>query len=209
MVYNYFKLKKSVAFLFLLFPFLCIKSYSQETKTIVNKIPSVSINTNLLYDVTSSMNLGMEFKLTNTSTFKLPVTYNPWTFDNNRKFKFILVQPEWRWWLCEAFTGHFFGLQANYAYYNAGGVRSMLGIPFSDYMQKHRFQGWLAGAGITYGYQFYLAPRWSLEASLGIGYAYLDYDKYYCEECGKWISRDNNNYFGLTQLGISLIYFIK
>jgi putative salt-induced outer membrane protein YdiY len=76
-------------------------------------------------------------------------------------------------------------------------------------MQEHRFQGWLAGAGLTYGYQFYLAPRWSLEASLGIGYAYLDYDKYYCEECGKVISRDNKNYFGLTQAGISLIYFIK
>jgi hypothetical protein len=155
------------------------------------------------------MNLGMEFKLKNSSTFKLPVTCNPWTFDNNKKAKFILVQPEWRWWLCEAFTGHFFGLHAHYAFYNVGGIRSVLSIPFSDYMRSYRFQGWLAGGGLTYGYQFYLAPRWSLEASLGIGYAYLNYDKYYCEECGKLISRDEKNYFGLTQAGISLIYIIK
>jgi len=205
MVYKNFK--KSVIFLPLLF--FCLKSYPQETKTIANKIPSVAINTNLLYDATMSMNLGMEFKLSNTSTFKLPVTYNPWTFDNNEKFKFILVQPEWRWWLCEAFTGHFFGIHAHYAYFNVGGVGNILGIPLSDYMSHHRFQGWLAGGGLTYGYQFFLAPRWSLEASLGIGYAYMNYDTYYCEECGKLISRDHKNYFGPTQAGISLIYFIK
>jgi len=200
-------LKKSVVFLLLLF--LCFNSYPQEIKTVVNKTPSVAINSNLLYDATTSMNLGMEFKLNNTSTLKLPVTYNPWEFDNNKKFKFILFQPEWRWWLCDAFNGHFFGIHAHYAFYNAGGIRSVWSIPFSGYMQNHRFQGWLAGGGLTYGYQFYLAPRWSLETSLGIGYAYLDYDMYYCEECGKLISRDNRNYFGLTQAGISLIYFIK
>jgi hypothetical protein len=206
MVYKHFK--KSVIFLPLLF--FCIKSYPQETKTIVNKIPSVAINSNLLYDATTSMNLGLEFKLSNTSTLKLPVTYNPWTLENNKKFKFILFQPEWRWWLCEAFTGHFFGIHAHYAYYNIGGIDKIAwSIPLSDYMQKHRFQGWLAGGGLTYGYQFYLAPRWSLEASLGIGYAYLNYDTYYCEECGKLIGRDNKNYFGLTQAGISLIYFLK
>jgi hypothetical protein len=200
-------LKKSVIFLPLLF--FCFQSYSQETKTVVNKIPSVAINTNLLYDATTSMNLGLEFKLSNKTTLKLPVTYNPWTFSDNRKFKFILAQPEWRWWLCEPFTGSFFGIHAHYAYYNVGGVGRILGIPLSDYMSQHRFQGWLAGAGISYGYVFYLAPRWSLEASIGAGYAYLDYDKYPCEKCGQIISHDTKNYFGPTQAGISLIYFIK
>jgi len=205
MVFKNFK--KPVICLFLLF--FCFKSYPQETKSIVNKIPSVAINSNLLYDATASMNLGMEFKLSNTSTLKLPVTYNPWTFNDNQKLKFILFQPEWRWWLCEAFTGHFLGVYAQYAYFNVGGVKNILGIPLSDYMQSHRFQGWMAGGGITYGYQFYLAPRWSLEASLGVGYVYLDYDKYYCEECGTLISRDSKSYFGLTSVGISLIYLIK
>jgi len=204
---GYINCKKCVICLFFLC--FCFDCYLQETKTVVQKIPSVAISSNLLFDATTSMNLGLEFKLSNNSTFKLPVTYNPWSFDNNRKFKFVLVQPEWRWWLCEAFTGHFFGLHAHYAFYNVGGVRQVLGIPFSDYMQSHRFQGWLAGGGLTYGYQFYLAPRWSVEASLGIGYAYMDYDKYYCETCGKMISREIRNYFGLTQAGISLIYFIK
>lgn len=200
-------LGKNVIFLLLLF--FCIESYSQEIKMVVNKIPSVAINSNLFYDATMSMNLGMELKLNNFSTLKLPVTYNPWTFENNKKFKFILVQPEWRWWLCEAFSGHFLGLHAHYAFYNAGALDKVWSIEFSDYMEKHRFQGWLAGGGLTYGYSFYLAPRWSLEASLGIGYAYLNYDTYYCEQCGELISRNHKNYFGLTQAGISLIYFIK
>jgi hypothetical protein len=203
-------MKKKIRNIFFLpLLFFCFKGYPQETRTVVNKIPSMAINSNLLYDLTTGMNLGVEFKLNNFSTLKLPVTYNPWASENSKRFKFVLFQPEWRWWLCEAFTGHFFGLHAHYAYYNVGGVDKILSIDFSDYMKKHRFQGYLIGGGLTYGYQFYLAPRWSLEASLGIGYAYLDYDTYYCEECGKLISRESKNYFGLTQAGISLIYFLK
>lgn len=205
---TYKKLKKGIVFLLLLC--FCFRTYSQETKNVVNKIPSIAINSNLIYDATASMNLGLEFKLNDFSTLKLPVTYNPWTIDNTKRFKFILAQPEWRWWLCEAFTGHFFGIQAHYAYYNVGGMDKLLwSIPFSDYMQEHRFEGWLLGAGLTYGYQFYLAPRWSIEASLGIGYAYMEYDTFYCEECGTFISKNNKNYFGLTQAGISLIYILK
>ncbi|MDR1632102.1 MAG: DUF3575 domain-containing protein [Dysgonamonadaceae bacterium] len=195
--------------LFLPLLFFCLKSYPQETGTVIHKIPSVAISSNLLYDLTTSMNLGIEFKLNSFSTLKLPVTYNPWAFENNKKFKFILFQPEWRWWMCEAFSGHFFGLHAHYSYYNVGSVNKILSVSLSDYMKNQRFQGYLVGGGLTYGYQFYLAPRWSLEVSLGIGYAYLDYGTYYCEECGKFIKHDSKNYAGLTQAGISLIYFLK
>jgi hypothetical protein len=204
----YINFKKNAIFLLILF--FCFKSYAQETKTVVNTIPSVAISSNLLYDVTTSMNLGVELKLSTASTLKFPVTYNPWTLENNKKFKFIHFQPEWRWWLCEAFTGHFFGLQAHYAYFNVGGMDKFLGIiPFPKTMQEHRFEGHMIGVGLAYGYQFYLAPRWSLELSLGIGYAFLDYDTYNCEECGKLISHDTDHYFGPTQAGISLIYFLK
>jgi hypothetical protein len=176
---------------------------AQETTSGGNKIPSFAINSNLLYDATASINLGAEIGLSKDWTLKLPVTYNPWTFEDNKKMKFILVQPELRYWLCESFNGHFFGLHAHYAFYNVGGIGT------TDFMKARRFQGNLYGGGLSYGYSWYLSPRWSLEASLGIGYAYLDYDVYYCEECGEWLMRRHTNYFGLTQVGLTLVYFLK
>ncbi|MDR0541196.1 MAG: DUF3575 domain-containing protein [Dysgonamonadaceae bacterium] len=166
------------------------------------KAQELTVNTNLLYDATSSMNAGIEFKTGKNFTFKFPLAYNPWEFEDNRKVKFILAQPEFRWWMCEPFYGHFFGLHAHGAYYNVGATGT-------NYMKDYRFEGYLYGAGITYGYQFYLAPRWNLEASVGAGYALLKYDQYECQNCGKRVMSGNKAYLGPTQIGISLIYIIK
>jgi hypothetical protein len=188
-------------FMLLLFSFLQGQAQVQE-RGIINKTPVFAISSNLLYDATTSMNLGLEVKTGKQFTFKLPVTYNPWELKDNQKFKFILTQPELRWWLCDPFSGHYFGLHGHYAFYNVGAVGT-------DHMKKYRYEGDLYGAGISYGYQFYLAPRWSLEASIGAGYAHMTYDVYECETCGKFIKNEEKNYFGPTQAGISLIYIIK
>ncbi len=169
-------------------------------------LPAIAVKTNLLYDATTTLNLGAEFRLGRRLTLDIPVNYNPWTFDNNKKLKHVLVQPEVRWWTCEAFNGHFIGLHGHYAYYNIGGLDNP---PFSEYMNTHRFEGWLAGAGVSYGYHWMLGKHWSLEATLGIGYAYMDYDKYPCEKCGEKLGSETKNYFGPTKAGISLIYMIK
>jgi len=163
----------------------------------------VAVKSNLLYDATSTINLGAEFKLGARSTFELPINYNPWTFSDNKKFKHILVQPELRFWTCESFTGHFFGVHAHYAYYNVGGVG-----PFTT-IKNNRYEGWLAGAGFSYGFNWLLSNRWSLEATLGLGYAYMDYSRYECHRCGEKLGQGNKHYFGPTRVGISLIYFIK
>ncbi|MCL1937165.1 MAG: DUF3575 domain-containing protein [Candidatus Azobacteroides sp.] len=173
-----------------------------EVKTGKNTSPVFAISSNILYDATTSMNLGMEWKVANRFTLKLPVTYNPWTFNDNKKFKFILVQPELRWWLCEPFSGHFFGLHAHYASFNVGGVGF-------NRMKPYRYEGYLYGAGISYGYQIYLAPRWNLELNIGGGFVHVDYDKYNCEKCGDLLGHGKKNYFTPTQAGISLIYILK
>ena len=179
--------------------------------------PSFAIKNNLLFDATASPNLGIEFKTGERFTLEIAGSYNPfvdpWKFSNeNRKWKHILVQPELRWWICEPFNGHFFGLHAHYAIYNVGGVKlpkiSFSGGAGSD-SKNYRYEGWLAGAGISYGYQFYLGRRWNLEATIGAGYAYLDYDRYECGTCGDFDGAHKKHYFGLTKAGISLIYLIK
>lgn len=175
----------------------------------------VAVKTNLLYDATSTLNLGVEFGMGRKWTMDVSGNYNPWTFSDNKKMKHWLIQPEARYWLCEKFNGHFFGLHAHYAEYNWGGMLpfgfkdgSMFGIK-NDQMQNYRYQGWLAGAGISYGYQWVLGKHWGLEATIGAGYAYMKYEKYPCATCGKKIGAETKHYFGPTKAGITLIYIIK
>jgi hypothetical protein len=54
-----------------------------------------------------------------------------------------------------------------------------------------------------------LGNRWGLEATVGVGYAYLDYDKYPCAKCGRKIGSASEHYFGPTKAGITLIFMIK
>ena len=51
-------------------------------------------------------------------------------------------------------------------------------------MQNMRYQGRLYGGGLSIGHSWILKKRWSLEASIGLGYARILYDKYPCATCG-------------------------
>ena len=135
----------------------------------------VRVKTNLLHDATSTLNLGAEFLLSGRYSLDIPISYNPWEPGSDRYRKHFLFQPEFRYWSAEQQEGHFFGLHAHYGTYDVSRLPDFL---FSDYMSAHRFDGWLAGAGASYGYRWQLGSKWGLEATLGLGYAYLDYDKY-------------------------------
>ncbi len=163
---------------------------------------AVAIKTNLLHDAAATLSIGAEFRLTDKLSLDVPLAWNPFQFSDNRKWKHFLVQPELRLWMKEPFTGHFFGFHAHYAYYNVGNLPK----PFSSYMREHRFQGWLLGVGASYGYRWNFSRHWGLEATIGIGYAYMDYDNYSCSKCAEKIASQSRHYFGLTKTGISLIY---
>lgn len=177
--------------------------YRTDRETMV--LPGWGIKTNLLYDATTTFNLGVEFRTGGKTSLDIPVNYNPWTFGENRKWRHILVQPELRLWTKETFRGHFFGLHGHYAFYNVGNLPKP---PFSQYMKDHRYEGWLAGAGISYGYRWNFSHRWAMEATVGVGYAYLSYDKFDCGKCGEELGSYVNHYFGPTKVGLSLIYGI-
>ncbi|MDR0962872.1 MAG: DUF3575 domain-containing protein [Mediterranea sp.] len=170
-------------------------------------LPSWAIKTNLLYDATTSLNLGTEFRLSRRHTLDVNINYNPWKFSNNKKFRHVLVQPELRYWLCEPFYGHFLGTHLLYSHYNIGGVKLPLG--FFPALRNRRYQGDLYGVGFSYGYHKILSPHWSLEFSLGVGYVYTDYRKYDCQNCGLERGREHKHYFTPTKIGVSLVYMIR
>lgn len=169
----------------------------------------VVLKHNVLLDVVHSPNLSLELGLTPKQTLDIQVGFNPFTYNSvdNSKFRHITMQPEWRYWTCERFNGWFFGVHAHAGRFNAGNVTLPLNLFHT--VQNARYEGWFAGAGVGAGYQLPLSRRWSVEAELGLGYAYVDYDKFACGKCGTLQQDGSSHYFGVTRAGLSLVYVLK
>ena len=172
----------------------------------------LAVKTNVLYGgIARTPNLSVEFSLNRHSTLDLSASYNWFTLSETDKEQKKLVHwltgLEYRYWLCRNYSGHFFGIHALGTQYNIGAYK--LPLLFGSDSKEHRYEGWGVGGGISYGYNFYLGTRWSLEAMIGVGYVRLNYDKFECATCGKKIGKESRNYYGPTKAGISLIYIIK
>ena len=265
-------MKKST--LFLMFVVLVLVGLNQRLIA-----QDMALKTNLLYDATTTINLGYEVALNKKTTLDIWVNYNPWTLGHKwvglyedelsvksesaserpTKLKHFMIQPEVRWWLCEKFNGHFFGVHVHGGIFNVGALKmpfdwgryndasgeflgtypvkmtpvghknvSVNGIGYHpvrgagvennddiwgnadrDGIYINSFEGWFAGAGVSYGYHWILGPRFSMEFTIGVGYAYLDYEKNRCTDCKKKIGDATTHYFGPTRAGLSLVYMLK
>lgn len=175
-----------------------------------------AVKTNLLYDATTTPNIGVEVGLKGRSTLNLVYGLNPWKFDSKRHgeryAKHWLVMPEYRWWTCSRLNGHFIGVHAMVGQLNVSNIDLpapgffFSGPGLNKVGSDSRYQGWYAGGGFTYGYQYPLSDHWNLEAEIGVGYAHMWYDRYPCSECGTSLSHGGTNYVGLTKLGLSIMY---
>lgn len=165
-------------------------------------LPKFAIKTNALYWATTTPNLGIEIGLSKKLTLNISGNYNPWEFKDHKQLKHWMVQPELRFWPCERFYGHFFGIHGHYADVNVSNL-DMFGLG------HYRYQGQIYGGGISYGYQWMISKRWSMEGEIGVGYARIKYDKYDCGSCGSKLGSNSKNYFGPTKVALSFIYFIK
>ena len=183
--------------------FLCIVMGLTEALS----AQKLALKNNLLYDATLTPNLSLEIGLGPKTTLDIGGGYNPFTFNDNKKFKHWLAQPELRFWFCERFNGSFWGVHLHGGEFNVGGIK----LPFGMFpsLEYRRFEGFMAGAGVSFGHQWILGNRWNLEASIGAGYAYLDFDKYECEHCGDLLNSGTKHYFGVTRATLSLIYFFR
>lgn len=168
----------------------------------------VSVKTNILYDATASINLGAEVTVAPRWSLDLSGDYNAWTFSNGRRWKHWFLQPEARYWLCEGTIGHFVGLHALGGKYNIGHLgfaRDFLGYNFSN-LKDHRYQGWMAGVGVAYGYSWMLHKHWNIEAELGIGWIHAKYDTFECKGCGRRVGSGHKNFVMPTKAAVNLVY---
>lgn len=188
---------------------LLIVSICLVVASLTASAQKVVVKTNLLYDITATANLGIEFKVAPKWTVDISGNLNAWTFSDNKKWKHWVLQPEARYWLCERFNGHFVGAHLVGGIYNMGNWNTdftFLGTDFGQ-LKEHRYEGWLVGAGIAYGYHWMLGRHWSVEAEIGIGYVYTQADKYECPRCGEQLENNKpHHYVGPTKAAVNLIY---
>lgn len=171
--------------------------------------PVIALKTNLLYGIgTLTPNLSAEIRLGQRSTLELTGSYNPWNLNgkeaDNKKIVHWIAQAEYRYWLCENFNGHFFGIHPFYWQYNVGGYE----IPLL-FEKEYRSEGNAYGAGLSYGYHWMLSKKFGIEFNAGFGMAFMRYDKYGCDKCSIKTGEYKKTYFGPTKLAVSLVYILK
>ncbi len=173
------------------------------------ELPRFAVKTNLLYGFsTLTPNLAFEFGTGKKSSLEFSGSYNPWhlsgSLESNKKLVHMILKGEYRWWLCERFNGHFFGVHALYSRYNI----SQHNVPLL-FDKQYRYDGWAIGGGVSYGYNWAFAKRWGLEVGIGLGVAWLKYDRYSCTACDRDGQPFTKIYFGPTDASIGLCFLLK
>lgn len=192
-------MKKALLLLALIITVLAPGAVSQE----------IALKTNLLQDALLNANIGMEVTVAPKWSVDVSGQLNAWNMSHGRKWKHWLVQPEARYWFCDATGGHFAAAHLLGGSYNMGHIDlpfKFLGTNFKN-LKDYRYQGWFTGVGIAYGYSWFLGKHWNLEAEIGIGYVYSRYDTYECAGCGRKIeSGKSHHYVGPTKAAVNLVY---
>lgn len=175
--------------------------------TIASQAQDFAIKNNVLYDATLTPNIGAEVALSRKSTFQLSYSLNPWELHDGKQWKHWQLAPEYRYWLCSKFSGHFFGIHGNGGEFNFRKVD--ITLPFTGWpcdLDNAHYQGWNIGGGLTYGYAWILSKHWNFEASISVGYEYIKWKRYNCANCDSSPERGHRNYVGPTKAALNLVY---
>lgn len=164
---------------------------------------NLAVKTNALWWMTGTPNIGIEIPVIETQTFQLFYGINPWKSDVKSTTHWCL-QPEFRYWLRQRWKGWFVGIHAMGGEFNVENKRLPLGIWKG--LRDNRYSGWYVGGGISAGYQWKLSRHWNLEAAIGFGYNYVEYDQYKCLKCGELERSSSLNYVGPTKLALNIQY---
>lgn len=181
-------------------PSVCDSSPAAAGERIPSSEPTVAryvaLKTNLAAWAGTILNVAADVQVGRHWSVELPVLWCPWYVSDRHAVKTFTIQPEGRYWLAHPGKGHFFGLHAHMGWFN---VR----------WDKDRYQDTgrpLLGAGISYGYLLPFNEHWAGEFTLGAGYANMRYDTYYNIDNGARIDTRTKNYWGITRVGISVVY---
>ena len=172
-------------------------------------LPKAALKTNVIYDATATINLGVEFALAPKMTMDISGDLHPWVLPNGWRLTHYLVQPELRFWLKERFKGHFFAVNVLGASYNAGNIKNSFHIMGRDMsaLGRYRVEGIAYGAGLAYGYAVRVAKRLNVEMEIGLGYIGAEFDAYRLGEKESLYAQNSTaQYFGPTKGALNIVY---
>lgn len=166
----------------------------------------ILLKNNVFQDIMLVFNAGVEFGIKEHMTVNVPLTFSPYTISDKWMLRTLSVQPEFRYWFKESRKGPFAGVHAHLGWYNV--ISCLFGKGTGTRFQDKNGNHPLSGGGLSAGYGWILDrnARWGVELTAGVGYAYLDYDKFYNVDNGALSGSGTKNYFGITNLGFSFSY---
>lgn len=182
----------------MVFPEMMPKTVSPvQPEKVVHPWYRWAVKTNVAYLAATVANLGVEYSFGRHYSIDVPVIYSPYTVSRSYRLRFLAVQPEFRYWLENPTKGHFFGAHLNIGAFNVS----------VDKKERYQSPDGFYGVGLSYGYALPLARHWGAEFTLGAGYVHTKYDTYYNIPDGARFEKGvSYNYWGLTKVGINLVY---
>lgn len=156
----------------------------------------LGVKTNIAAWAGTIMNVAADVQVSEHISVELPILWCPWHISSKHAVKTFTIQPEARYWLSKPGVGHFFGVHAHVGWYSVKWNRDR----YQDTSRP------LLGAGISYGYLLPFNEHWAGEFTLGAGYANMRYDTYYNIDNGARIDTRTKNYWGITRVGLSVVY---
>lgn len=158
--------------------------------------PRLGLRANLLRWATLTPDLGIEWRANRHLGILVNGSWTSWSWDHkNRRYALWSVSPEMRYYLgkhCRGFLG---------VMYHTGEFHYKLGHTGR--------QGDYQGGGLTGGYLLNLNRSFSLDFHAGVGYTHADSNEYtLVNDVRVRKDSETKNYWGINQLGITLIWKI-
>lgn len=176
------------------------------------EVSGQSVKTNIPLWFTGSPNIGFEYTLSRQTTINAEALWMPYMFKGGEEVFRVLqgsidlryyANPQ-NYYTNDSWDGFYLGPYAMYGNFN-------IGLERSGGKQSYRREGWGVSAGLSTGYRFAFNSRWGLDLNIGLGYAHMQYDKYYLggEYANYPLKRKNTkSWVGPTKIGVHLAYNI-
>lgn len=178
---------------------------------ISSNVSAQAIKTNVPFLLLGCPNIGTEVTIGRQFSLNGDILWSPYLFKKNEEvMRGLIGSVEFRYYINpkyyytnNMFDGFYIGPYVEAGNFNIGFKNH------DDYTQNFRRKGWGISSGVSLGYKFYLSTRFRIDVNLGVGYAHLQYNKYYLG--GEWAEypleiKNTKSWVGPTKFGVHLVY---
>ena len=167
-----------------------------------------ALKINIPTTIVGTPNIGAEFTISQQLAVNGDILWAPYMFKKHEEvFRALIGSIDFRYYISpkyyytnDMFDGFYVGPYVMAGNFNVGFYKG-------KNKTSYRYKGWGISGGISLGYKFYLSKRFRLDLNLGVGYAHLQYDKFYLG--GEWAEyplayKDTKAWIGPTKFGVHL-----